>query len=49
MKKASAVKFWLCVTAGFACIITAYFFAIRAARAVEIREVPLAPTRGTKP
>lgn len=47
MKKTSTVKPWLCVAGGFACLVTAYVFAFRAAHAAEIRDVPLA-TQGAK-
>jgi len=47
MKKASSVKLWFFVIGGFACIVTAYAFAFRAAHAAQIREVPLV-TKGVK-
>lgn len=47
MKKASAVKLWLFVIGGFACVVAAYVFAFRAAREAEIRDVPLA-TKGAR-
>lgn len=42
MKKVSTVKLWLFVTGGFACVVTAYVFAFRAAHLAEIHDVPLA-------
>jgi len=48
MKMGPSVKLWLCVCAGFALIVTAYFFAFRAAHAAQIQDVPLA-TKGGRP
>jgi hypothetical protein len=48
MKKASSARLWLAVVFGFACLVTAYVFAFRAAGAAQIRDVPLAP-RGGRP
>ncbi len=48
MKRASSAKLWLFVLGGFACLVTAYIFAFRAAQAAQIREVPLA-TKGGRP
>lgn len=39
---------WLLVGLVFAGLLTAYFFAFRAAREAQIKDVPLA-TGGTKP
>ncbi|HVU18261.1 MAG TPA: hypothetical protein VHD32_15170 [Candidatus Didemnitutus sp.] len=41
MKKASGVRLWLAVLAGFACLVTAYVFAFRAAHEAAIVDVPL--------
>jgi hypothetical protein len=41
MRKASNAKLWFFVFAGFACLVTAYVFAFKAAHAAQIRDVPL--------
>lgn len=48
MKTASSARLWFAVLFGFACLAAAYVFAFRAARAAQIREVPLA-TKGGRP
>ena len=48
MKKASSARLWFFVFSVFACLVTAYVFVFRAARAAEIRDVPLA-TQGGRP
>ena len=48
MTKGSSARLWLAVFFGFACLVTAYVFVFRAARAAQIRDVPLAP-RGGRP
>jgi hypothetical protein len=48
MKKASSVKLWLFVGAGFVLLIMAYVFVFKAAHAAQIREVAPA-AKGTKP
>ena len=46
MKRASNARLWLGVLFGFACLVTAYVFAFRAAHAAQIQDVPLAPKGG---
>ena len=43
---ASSARLWLFVAAGFAGLLTAYFFAFRAAHDAQIKDVPLAPKGG---
>ena len=40
---------WLAVLFGFACLAAAYVFAFRAAHVAQIKEVPLANTKGGRP
>jgi hypothetical protein len=48
MRKTSSARLWLGVLFGFACLVTAYFFAFRASHLAQIRDVPLA-TNGGRP